>query len=143
MLRPKGFLAAATVAITVSALAPTVAHAAGPCDLSLRVGERVTHRMTRLIRCATARWPVRGGADKAICIADHESGLNPKARSHRGAYLGIFQHSAAMWPDRFDTWTRRVWQLDDNALIGRSNIVVAIRMVSANGWGPWRGIDGC
>ena len=99
--------------------------------------------MIRLIRCATARWPVRGGAERAICIADHESGLDPKARSQHGSYLGIFQHSAAMWPERFDTWTRRVWELDDNALIGRSNIVVAIRMVSANGWGPWRGVEGC
>ena len=137
------FLAAATlVAVSIVTL-PGVAIASGPCDLPLRDGESVPHRMTRLIGCATERWPVRGGAERAVCVADHESGLDPKARGGGGEYLGIFQHSAADWPDRYTTWTRRVWALDDGALIGRTNIVVAIRMVSANGWGPWRDVDGC
>jgi hypothetical protein len=29
----------------------------------------------------------------------------------------------------------------DNALHGRSNAVVTIRMVNANGWGPWERLD--
>ena len=115
----------------------------GPCDLPSRDGERVTHRVTRLITCAAERWPVRGGADRAICVADHESGLNPKATSPDGLFVGLYQHSAAAWPDRYDAWTRRAWQLGDNPLFGRSNAIVTIRMVSETGWGPWRGVEGC
>jgi hypothetical protein len=133
--------------VAVALIAPVAgpaspARATGPCDLALRDGERVSHRMARIIRCAVARWPVRGGAERAICIADRESGLNPKAKADRGAYLGIYQHSAVEWPDRYAAWTRRVWRLDDSALIGRTNIVVAIRMVNVNGWGGWAG-TGC
>jgi hypothetical protein len=135
-------LLAATLAAPGLASA-TPARADGPCDLALREGERIPHRMARIIRCATDRWPVRGGAERAICIAERESGLDPKATSAHRAYVGIYQHRALDWPDRFSTWTRRVWALDDSALIGRSNIIVAIRMVNANGWGPWRGVDGC
>ena len=120
-----------------------VARAAGPCDLSLNDGEAVTHRMVRIIRCASRRWAVPGGTEKAICIADRESGLDPKATSPHRTNLGIYQHSAADWPDRYETWTRRVWHLDDSALVGRTNIIVAIRMVNASGWGPWNGVDGC
>ena len=119
------------------------AHAAGPCDLALNDGEGVAHRMVRIIRCSTRRWPVHGGADRAICIAERESDLNPKARSAGATNLGIYQHSATDWPDRYDTWTLPRWQLDDNALIGRTNIIVAIRMVNATGWGPWNGVGGC
>ena len=119
------------------------ARAAGPCDLPLNEGETVSHRMVRIIRCSTRRWPVRGGAEKAICIADRESGLNPKARSPGRTNLGIFQHSAKEWPDRYEVWTLPRWELDDSALIGRTNIIVAIRMVNAGGWGPWNGVEGC
>lgn len=86
---------------------------------------------------------MHGGATKAICIADVESGLNPDARSAGGTYLGLFQHSAELWPDRYDTWTRRAWELDESALSGRTNTIVTIRMVNANGWGSWAGVGDC
>ena len=99
--------------------------------------------MKDLIRCAAKRWEVHGGAAKAICIARVESGLNPKSTSSDGTYLGLFRHSADAWPDRYDAWTRRAWQLDPRALNGRTNAIVTIRMVSANGWGPWSGVGDC
>ena len=97
----------------------------------------------RLIRCAANRWEGPGGARKAICIARHESGLYPMAESPGGHYLGLFQHSAAYWPDRYDNWTRRIWELDARAKNGRTNTIVTIRMVNGHGWGPWKGVDGC
>lgn len=128
----------------VGAAAPAVAdHRPGPCALHRQDGEGVRHYTKRLIRCATDEWPVRGGAEKAICIAQAESHLNPKARSAHGTYLGLFQHSADAWPDRYRTWTKRRWELDDRALNARTNAIVTIRMVSANGWGPWRGVGDC
>jgi hypothetical protein len=141
MRRLASFLVAAALVAPVLALA-TPARADGPCDLALREGEHVAHRMVRIIRCATRRWPVNGGTERAICIADRESGLDPKATADHGAYLGVYQHLAVDWPERYATWTRRVWHLDDSALIGRTNIIVAIRMANADGWGAWHG-TGC
>ncbi|MEX2421180.1 MAG: hypothetical protein WD670_05110, partial [Actinomycetota bacterium] len=67
--------------------------------------------MKRLITCAVEEWDVRGGAERAICVADAESHLNPEAGAADGEYLGLFQHSAAYWPDRYDEWTRPAWDL--------------------------------
>jgi hypothetical protein len=97
----------------------------------------------RLIRCATERWEVPGGAEKAICIADAESNLNPRATSAGGEYLGLFQHSAEAWPARYDEWTRPGWDLDESALSGRTNAIVTMRMVNDAGWGPWEGVGDC
>lgn len=128
----------------VGAAGPAVAdHRPGPCALDRREDEGVRHYVKRLIRCTTDEWPVRGGAEKAICIAHAESHLNPKARSADGTYLGLFQHSADAWPDRYRAWTKRRWELDDRAGNARTNTIVTIRMVTANGWGPWRGVGDC
>ena len=56
--------------------------------------------------------------------------------------LGLFQHSAAAWPSRFASYTKPKWKLSNNALNGRSNTVVTIRMIRAAGWRPWDGA-GC
>jgi len=121
------------------AAAPTT----GPCDLRRVDDEGVRSFSRRLIRCATERWEVPGGADKAICIADAESNLNPRATSAGGEFLGLFQHSAEAWPERYDEWTRPAWELDANALSGRTNAIVTIRMVNDAGWGPWEGVGDC
>jgi hypothetical protein len=97
----------------------------------------------RLIRCAAERWEVPGGPEKAICIAEAESHLNPRATSEGGEYLGLFQHSAEAWPDRYEAWTRPAWELDESALSGRTNAIVTIRMVNDGGWGPWEDVGGC
>ena len=91
--------------------------------------------MRRRIRCAVDRFgPVGGDAERAICIAKRESGLIPTTESPAtGMYLGLFQHSAKMWPDRYMQWTRPVWQLSDKATNGRTNAIVTIRMVHAAG----------
>jgi hypothetical protein len=114
----------------------------GPCDLTRGKDERIQSFSRRLIRCAVTAWPVPGGAEKALCIAARESGLDPKAQSRRGRYLGLYQHSARLWPDRFDRWSEPEWELRPSALNGRSNAIVTIRMVNASSWGPWRG-EGC
>jgi hypothetical protein len=108
----------------------------GPCDLAAASGESVAHLMRRRITCAVERFgPVGGGARRAICIAKRESDLDPTASSATGMYVGLFQQSAAMWPDRYKHWTRRLWHLSKNAKNGRSNSIVTIRMVhAAGGW---------
>jgi hypothetical protein len=129
--------------LVVGAAPVAAAPAVGPCDLRRGEDEGIRTFSRRLIRCAVDRWEVPGGADKAICIADAESNLNPRATSAGGEYLGLFQHSAEAWPDRYETWTRPGWGLDDSALSGRTNAVVTIRMVNEDGWGPWEGVGDC
>lgn len=114
----------------------------GPCALTREDGESIQDLSTRLIQCAADRWPVPGGAAKAVCIAGRESGLIPTATSPTGQFVGLFQHSAAAWPDRYAEWTRPVWALKESPLNGRTNAVVTMRMVNAEGWGPWTGA-GC
>src|SRR4029079_13778150 len=118
-------------------MAPTHAQPGrGPCDLAARSSESVPHLMRRRITCAVDRFgPVGGGASRAICIAKRESGLDPTAKPATGKYLGLYQHSAKLWPDRFKQWTRKAWGLSDRTLSGRSNSIVTIRMVHAiGGW---------
>jgi hypothetical protein len=114
----------------------------GPCPLVRGQDEGVRAFSIRIITCAAERWPVQGGPEKAICIADRESGLIPTAQSPSGMYLGLFQHSAEAWGDRYLEWTRESWQLKPNALNGRTNAIVTMRMANATGWGPWAGV-GC
>lgn len=131
---------AATVAIS-GAPAAHADHLPGPCALDRQQDETIRHYAKRLITCATDRWSVPGGAEKAICIADRESGLNPAVTSADGKYLGLFQHAKKAWPDRFQAWTESEWELSESALSGRSNAIVTIRMVHADGWGPWAGVN--
>ena len=86
----------------------TTTPAPGPCALVRSVGEAIQDFSIRIITCAADKWPVEGGADKAICIARRESGLIPTASSPTGMYVGLFQHSAADWPRRYEQWTRPV-----------------------------------
>ena len=140
------------IAVCVLAASPSLAspagargtpeRVAGPCALTRDDGESIQDFSIRLITCAADRWPVPGGADQAVCVARRESGLVPTASSPTGEYVGLFQHSAAAWPDRYTEWTRPVWQLKENPFNGRTASVVTMRMVNADGWGPWSGA-GC
>jgi len=150
-IRRAAAIAATVGAIVVTAALPASAMVArglgqddrpGPCPLTRGADEGVRAFSMRIITCAAERWPVPGGAERAICIADRESGLIPTAQSPTGMYLGLFQHSAEAWGDRYLEWTRPVWQLKPNALNGRTNAVVTMRMANAFGWGPWAGV-GC
>jgi hypothetical protein len=120
----------------------TTPPAPGPCALVRSVDEVIQDFSIRIITCAADKWPVEGGADKAICIARRESGLIPTASSPTGLYVGLFQHSAADWPRRYDQWTRASWQLKENPYNGRTNAIVTMRMANAQGWGAWAGA-GC
>jgi len=135
-------LAALTVALVLG-LAPAAGahHRSGPCDVHVLPGETVVHHSKELIRCAVRKWAVEGGAARAICIARRESGLIPTAESAGGDFLGLFQHMAAAWQDRYTSWTWPGWRLKDDALNGRSNTIVTIRMVHDGGWGPWGGLN--
>ena len=133
-------LAVALLAPAVPALAD---HREGPCDIHSAEEESVQVQMRRIIRCAVDLWDVEGGIEKALCIAVAESNLNPKAVSPGGTYIGLYQHNADSWPDRYEAWTRPDWELNESALSGRTNAIVTIRMVHANGWGPWASVDDC
>lgn len=118
----------------------------GPCPLAHPDTNALVAMQTwsrALIRCAADRWPVPGGAKRAICIARRESGLNPRARSPHKLYLGLFQHSAKDWKRRFRVWTVPSWQLGPSALNPRTNAIVTMRMVhAARSWSAW-GRKGC
>ena len=102
----------------------------GPCALHQDEGETLRHFMRRRISCAVDRFgPVPGGVERAICIAKRESGLNPKAASETGMYLGLYQHAAEYWPARYDANTNDAWALPLSARNGRSNSIVTVRMV--------------
>lgn len=138
--------ALALTAVTLVAPAASAHHRAGPCDADRVADETIQHFMKRKITCAVDLFgPVPGGSDRAICIANRESGLIPTASSATGMYLGLFQHSAAAWPDRYAKWTDPAWELSSDALSGRTNAIVTIRMVHAAG--TWKDAgwpaDGC
>jgi len=139
---PRRFLATVvTLPLILILVTMTPTHAkpgVGPCDLTPKTGESVAHLMRRRITCSVDRFgPVGGGAARAICIAKRESGLDPTASSATGMYLGLFQQSAKMWPDRYKAWTEPPWQLSTDAKNGRTNAIVTIRMVRAAG-GRWK-----
>ena len=144
MRGPTRILLASIVLAVLASASPSLAHhQPGPCDIHRRDDETVRSHMKRIIRCAAERWEVDGGADRAVCIAVAESDLDPEATSAEGAYLGLYQHSAEAWPDRYEEWTRPAWELDPDALSGRTNAIVTIRMVSENGWGSWAEVGDC
>jgi hypothetical protein len=134
---------AVALTLTLPATSAFAGDATGPCDLTRKAEETIRSKMMRLIECATDRWEVGGGSQRAICVASAESDLDPQLASADGAHLGLFQHLADAWADRFDSWTLPRWNLNESALSGRSNTIVTIRMVNADGWGPWRGAGDC
>jgi hypothetical protein len=116
----------------------------GPCDFHRLDGESVQSFSRRRIVCAVEQFgPVPGGAQRAICIARRESGLDPSATSSpTGEYRGLYQHDRDMWPARYDRYTQPIWELSRRTLNGRTNSIVTIRMVvdigtwRAAGWPP-------
>ena len=135
----RSILVVLLVAFAVLAAAPAPAqHRAGPCDFHREDGETIRHFSKRRIVCAVDRFgPVPGDARRAICIARRESGLDPTATSEpTGEYRGLFQHDRDFWDWRYETYTRRVWNLSPWALNGRTNAIVTIRMVAD--FGTWK-----
>lgn len=131
-------VAALLAALALPATPATARHRPGPCDFHRGADEKITHLMKRRISCAVDRFgPVPGGVTRAICIARRESGLDPTATSEpTGEYRGLYQHDRDYWRWRYDTYTMPRWKLSTRALNGRSNSIVAIRMVSD--FGTWK-----
>jgi hypothetical protein len=113
-------------------------HLPGPCAFHREEDETVRAFSKRRIECAVDRFgPVRGGLDRAICIAKRESGLDPNATSEpTGQYRGLYQHDRDYWAWRYETYTRPRWELSPRALNGRTNAIVTIRMVVD--FGTWK-----
>lgn len=134
-------LTAIVVAIvfTVGPNLPVEAHhRPGPCDIHwwrAWKDDRNVEPIKRLIRCAAARWPVPGGAEKALDVARCESGFRPNAYGNGNA--GVFQHRLPYWEGRYEAYTRRRWRLFESVYNGRTNVIVSIRMAHDIGWGPW------
>jgi hypothetical protein len=90
----------------------------------------------KTIRCDVDRWPVPGGTDTALRVANCESGFET---STSGSYLGVYQFAPSTWSSnrsRFRALGCR-WDLSWSALNGRANVTVAIKVASTTGWGPW------
>jgi hypothetical protein len=93
----------------------------------------------RVIECAVGKWSVVGGVPMAICIAAHESGLDPSAYNPNG-HGGLFQQDTGAWPGRRATWEPPTWDkgLHPSVFNARANTVVSIRMAHADGdWDQW------
>jgi hypothetical protein len=101
------------------------------CDYDWRKG---TFQVKQLIRCAAEHWNVPGGADLALYIADRESHFHPNAYNPSGC-AGIYQHMLRYWPGRAASFGFEGW----SAYNARANIIVTMRMVAEDGWGPWGG----
>ena len=99
------------------------------CDYDWRKG---TFQVKQLIRCAAEHWNVPGGADLALYIADRESHFYPKAYNPSGC-AGIYQHMLRYWPGRAASFGFQGWSVYN----ARANIIVTMRMVHDDGWGPW------
>ena len=93
------------------------------------------YEVTRTIRCAVDHWPVLGGVDKAISVAQCESGL--EANSENGIYKGVYQQAIIYWDERFTIYSPVWWELEPSIWNARSNVIVSIRMVHDNGWNGW------
>jgi hypothetical protein len=140
-LRSRRLVLAAVIAGTLGAvplgfMAPVPALAAGSlpdrvCSFAWWRGDR---EVKEVIRCAAHRWEVKGGARKALDVADCESGCNPDARAE--GFAGVYQHLKTAWPDRAATFGFE----GASVFNGRANSIVAIRMAHKAGWAAW---DGC
>ncbi len=130
-------LAALAHAPGASASAPKVL-AGGSAKVSPKIcnidWEQGPSKVQQLIRCAAHRWPVPGGAPKALDVARCESGFNPTAYSgYSGGNAGVFQQNVVYWPGRAATYGFPGW----SPFNGRANVIVSIRMAHAGGWSSW------
>jgi len=127
----------ATLALSLPSLVSGATRASGPCHLKRWTNESIRHFSRREIRCTVETLgPVKGGADRAICIADRESNLLPGAQNPVGPYDGLYQHLESSWDGRFAKYTDSAWSLDPSPFNGRTNAIVTIQMVVA--FGTWK-----
>ncbi len=119
-------LAAPAAPATAAARRSTVAWSL--CRIDWRDG---TLEVKRLIRCATRKWRVPGGAPKALAVARCESGFDPGAYGSGNA--GVFQQAVPYWSGRAKEYGFPGWSVYN----GRANVIVSIRMAHRSGWDAW------
>ncbi|MGZ5307138.1 MAG: transglycosylase SLT domain-containing protein [Actinomycetota bacterium] len=132
-------VAALSIAAILTVIPATVSHAGIPqgrheapakiCNYDWHKG---TWQIKQLIRCAADHWNVPGGESTALAIADRESQFHPNAYNSSGC-AGIDQHMLRYWPGRATAYGFSGW----SAFNARANIIVTMRMVEQDGWGPW------
>jgi outer membrane biosynthesis protein TonB len=74
-----------------------------------------------------------GNDDKAIAVADCESGLNPRASSPSGINLGLWQFTKKTWHDYGGPGD------DPRDSSAATQTSVAWRVYQQKGWSPWPG----
>lgn len=72
-----------------------------------------------------------GNVKRAIRVADCESGLNPKATSPDGKYLGLWQFSRPTWREYGGPGN------DPRKVNGYRQTLVAWRLFKDRRWAPW------
>ncbi|MGZ5299053.1 MAG: hypothetical protein ACXWDU_05190 [Actinomycetota bacterium] len=132
-------VAALSIAAILTVIPATVSHAGIPqgrheapakiCNYDWHKG---TWQIKQLIRCAADHWNVPGGESTALAIADRESQVPPHAYNSSGC-AGNYQHMLRDWPGRATAYGFSGW----SAFNARANIIVTMRMVEQDGWGPW------
>jgi hypothetical protein len=73
-----------------------------------------------------------GNDEEAIQVADCESGLNPKASSPDGRYLGL-------WQMRLETWHTYGGSGDPRDHSPAEQTRAAWALFQERGWSPWGG----
>lgn len=115
----------------------------GPCRIHWDYRPHPKHRdeitgaVKRLIRCATRRWKVEGGAAKALSVADCESGFFYAAVSPTGEYLGVFQLGRSEFRSNQTQHWRDWFAGNPGRFQPRANVLAGILMAHRHGWGAW------
>ena len=113
---------------------------------SLEPGVWTRREIVLTIDCALRKWPVPGGLDLAVAVAQCESGPDLKDPGTVSP-LGTYQQIALYWPGRWQFWSPAHWKkpLAPEGANPRSNVVVSVRMAHADGswWGDWSSSAPC
>jgi hypothetical protein len=116
--------AAIVAALLVTTTTPAFAVASPQTHGRVSAADRA-----KVIRQIRRAW---GGNDnKAIRVAECESGLNPKATSPGGTYLGLWQFSRATWNDYDGPGN------DPRDVNAYRQTQVAYRLFQDRRWAPW------
>jgi hypothetical protein len=100
--------------------------------------------VARTVRCMANREGV--SAWTALCIANRESGFEPRAWNSYSGAAGVFQHLIRYWPSRVSAYraTLRRYDVKHAAWYNpRANTAVAMAMARTGGWGPWTTSGSC
>ena len=119
---PRRQLLACAVAVSV-----TLAALVGP-TLTTRADSTTADR-ERVIKQIARAW--EGRDRKAVRVADCESGLNPKATSPGGTYLGLWQFSRTTWRDYGGPGD------DPRDVNAYRQTLIAWKLFQDRGWDPW------